>query len=190
MRKYLFFILLFVFLFLSKGNAQQTHENQMSIGYYGNYLVNPGINVSIYKPLAVNDKFLGSIFNRGLGQASLHAKADMGLYWDPFSHTGLHLNWGVNYRQFLGRFIGFQIGAGPGIQSNFVSDVFKLNRQGELVNRLLHADLYFAPKISFGTFISNRSKTHQLIGTFHITFLWKYNSSVLPALAYELSYTF
>ena len=96
----------------------------------------------------------------------------------------------MNYRQFLGRFLGFQIGISPGIHANIVSDVYKENRRGELVQRALHADLYFAPKLSVGTFLSNRSKSHQIFGIFHFISYVKYNSSFLPSVSYEISYTF
>lgn len=168
-----------------------------SLSYYGNNLVNPGINAGISFVLRERTKIKSSTKKNGkkVDQSKMKqllASADIGFFWQPESHIGA-----FNYYEITLRTIRLKnnsysiIGLGPGIYRSFYPETYEVEDNGNINRVALGGRTYFAPVISFGTGrFKNHGILHSLSFITNLMFLFDYNSGIVPLLNLEIAFGF
>lgn len=184
-------ILFLCFLYSVTSYTQVSNPDRVwmqSYGYFGNTFINPGGIYSIEKNLKEVPQVNYLLFYLGTGQ--INANATAGIYWDPFSHVGFLNYYELNVRQYLGKRLALQLGAGPGYQLNFTGDNYVFDDDFNFKKRGLRMRAYFAPELSSAIILANKKGTRQWISKVTVLLLVPYNSFTLPVFNYELHYQF
>jgi len=181
-------ILIFCFSISALVNVQaQWKENlEYGIGYFGNTIMNPGVELTAAKPLlstvGKSEKY------SALGDSEINFQVGLAGYWDPFSHHGIVNSYDILVRQYFGKRIGFQMGFGLILQSNITSENYIINEDFEPRKQRLKFNNYNGVRLVAGSFIDGKKNKRAIYSGFSMAFIGPYNSSVLPVFSYHLTY--
>jgi len=193
-------LVLFLTAFLlSKASAQNTGSSfktlspVVSVSYYGNILIKPGIKAGVEMALlqkSVNRKESRHL-NRKVRIKQLTASADLGMLLFPGSHSALFNYYTVNYKNIKTETGKFNtVGIGPGIYRSFYSQTYEVDASGNVTPEGTEGRSYFAPVLVFGT---GKYLSHGILQSWHfntsIIFLFDYNTGIVPLLNFEIGTT-
>ncbi len=118
-------------LFLTWNQLSGQH---ISVGYAGNNLWNPGIQVGASLPLT--------------SVSPWHWTGQLGGFWDPDSYLGMYAQVGIGYDISVSEVTNIQLDVMPvGIFRSFLPETFSVNDLGEVSQVRLPGTFYFAPSL-------------------------------------------
>lgn len=145
-------------LFSFTSNAQE-----FSLGYLGNNLWNPGINLSINKTIKENNHTI-----------------DLGIFRDPGSHTAAFAVYGLQKNKAKWSFAAYPIG----IYRSFLPKTYEVTPNGSISEPSnLAGNFYFSPAIAV-----KRRHFKVLYSKIQFLVLIPYNTFVMPVLNIGVGY--
>jgi len=158
----------------------------ITISYFGNLLVKPGVKVGIEFVIAHKTKVKKKNYKKSIRQ--LTVSGNLGTFWHPHSHASLFNFYTANYRIVeINKRKFNMIGIGPGIYRSFYPETYKVDDSGNVSSLSMAGRLYFAPVIVLGV---GKFKENKTIQSWHFNtnfmFLFDYNTGVVPLLSFDI----
>lgn len=112
----------------------QVPAQSLSVGYAGNNLWNPGVQVGMNLAIYPGSKW--------------HYTGQLGGFWDPDSYVGAYAQVGIGYEIIVSEVTNIQVGIMPlGCFRSFLPETYSVSDLGEVSRITLPGSFYFAPSL-------------------------------------------
>jgi hypothetical protein len=139
------------------------HAQEISIGYLGNNLWNPGINLSIDQKIK-----------------NLHHTLDFAIYCDPGSYTAALALYGLKKLKSKWSFAAYPVG----IYRSFLPNTYRVDASNQISEpSSLAGNFYFCPTISI-----QRKHYKRFYSKAQVLVLMPYNTFVMPVINLGIGY--
>lgn len=169
--------------------------NSWFVGYYGDYVTNPGVQVA-WEHAFLNHVKSKSRTKRGLNVLKyktnrLELRPSFSAYIDGASHSGLVPNLSLQYKRINHHRMLFNLGIGMGIWNAILSNVYDLQGQ-DITGPTIQVRSYPAPSfhLNIGRVKEKESKIQGWDLGITSQFLWNYNATIQPVPALTFGYRF
>lgn len=165
-------------------------------GYYGNLVVNPGLNFGLEYEFLQKIKTKSKI-KRGQQRTKYKTKRlelnpSIGFYMDPGGHLAIFEKLNLQYKKINNHRRVYTIGLGIGYFNSFIQNVYDANEAIIPEDPGIKTRGYFAPEFKIGMgrvkVINKKFKGWYLNASSQ--FLFNYNCTILPLPAIELGLRF
>jgi len=184
-------VLIFVFLLCCQCGYTQKDKQLPAlhnISVTGNGIINPGVSYGFVKPLPKDSNLLGLV--RVSENRTLRVAANIGAYWDPFSHIGVQNFYQVQVRSVLIPNVDFEYGLGGGFQGRFTGENYIVDENFTVEKQGIRTNWYLMGNGFVGFKISNSKREMATFLKLHLFLLADYNDTVLPTFMLELGKEF
>lgn len=112
----------------------QLPAQQISVGYAGNNLWNPGAQIGVSHPINPASRW--------------HWSSQLGGFWDPDSYVGIYVHAGIGYEITVSEVTTIQLDIMPlGCFRSILPETYSVNDLGEVYQVTLPGTFYFAPSL-------------------------------------------
>jgi hypothetical protein len=168
----------------------------LTAGYYGNLVTNPGLNFGLEYALLEKIKTKSKI-KRGstlikYKTKRLELNPTIGFYLDPGGHLAIFKKANIQYKKINNHRRTFTVAMGIGYYHSFIRKVYDADKTTISENSGIKGSGYFAPEFKMG--IGRAKVKNDKFKGWYLNassqFLFNYNSTILPLPALELGLRF